>query len=166
MKAWILLFCSFPAICLAECPDLSKFSMALSVHGSNWANARSTRTPDGGAYKTKSLECEHSCKITEAPAFTLTFEPEHPDANTDGYVQYPDIDQEKERAAISTYAKAIHLLADKCKEEVTSVGQADSLLIKYKNEEFRSDIFNFDKSNKVVSWVREDKKGKTHIINF
>ncbi len=166
MKLILLFILIVPAMTNANCTDLNKFKLGLEVHASNWANARTTRTPEGGGYKFKSLNCQKNCKIVEEEKFYLKYEPDHPDTNTNGYVKYPVIEKEKERAAITAYAKSIHMLASSCKSKVTTVKNTDSLLIKYKLADVRHDIFNFDKSNKVVSWIREDINGKSHILNF
>jgi len=161
----IIFFC-LPVLTLADCSDINKFKLGLSVHGSNWVNATTTKTPAGGPYIPKAVQCNQSCQIIEVPTFFMRYEPKHPDANTHGYVQYPDIDKEKERAAIASYAKSIDLVSAKCNSKILTVSNDDSLLIKYINDEIKADIFNFDKSNKVISWIREDKSGKTQILNF
>lgn len=166
MKFLVCMLTLISTITFANCSDIKKFKLALEVHASNWANKNTTRTPEGGAYKVKSLECKNVCRIIEKNSTYTKYEPGHPDANKNGYVNYPVIDTSKERAAIGTYAKSIHLLATKCHKKVTSTGNKDSLLINYIDSDVKQDIFNFDKSNKVISWVREISGGKTQILNF
>lgn len=87
----------------------------LNVISMNMANAKTTRTPDGGAYRRKSISMESSPVlspfdnammdqknrdlhgvavrgiVTDDRPFRMKFEPGHPDANDQGYVAYPDI---------------------------------------------------------------------------
>ena len=166
MKILMTLFFCIPVLAMADCNDLQKFKLGLEAHGSNWANAITTRTSEGGPYKVKSLNCKNKCNIIDEEKFILKYEPNHPDANTEGYVNYPDIRKEEERAAISSYAKSIRLISSSCKSKVITINNGDSLLVKYISSDVKSDIFNFTKSNKVISWIREDRNGKTHIFNF
>lgn len=166
MEKIICILTLIPTISFANCSDIQKYKLALEAHASNWANKNTTRTPEGGVYKVKSLDCKNHCKIIETNSTYLKYEPSHPDADKNGYVTYPVIDAQAERAAISTYAKSIHLLSSKCKKRISSLKNTDSLLINYKNSSVKQDIFNFDKSNKVISWIREVSNGKTQIMNF
>lgn len=82
----------------------------LNVISSNIANARTTRTAEGGPYKRKdvifqevmfpnSKGSEDSIatgvgvsKITEDQKEPqLVYDPDHPDANAEGYVAYPNV---------------------------------------------------------------------------
>ena len=87
----------------------------MNVIASNLANAHVTRTPEGGPYKPKQVilastsmdatfenllrpYLENGIRevqvidIIEAPdAVRLEYDPSHPDANTQGYVAYPNI---------------------------------------------------------------------------
>ena len=168
MKFLIFLLFAFPLVSHAQskCGNLKKYQLALSIHASNWTNSVTTRTPEGGPYKIKRLLCSPTCKIINEIKIFEKYEPDHPDANKDGYVTYPDIDKEKERAAISTYAKALKLIASKCSDNVELISNNSSFSAEYKSGDIKLDIFNFTKDEKVVSWVREDKEGHSHILNF
>ena len=85
----------------------------LNVISSNLANMETTRTPEGGPYLKKSVvfateqsgfaaELENSAREmaqgvrvqeiqTDADSIKDAYEPSHPDANAEGYVQKPDI---------------------------------------------------------------------------
>lgn len=79
--------------------------LRLDVISSNVANARTTRTEDGGPYKRKIAVFEENydeklgmlgIKATEiiddkTPVKKL-YEPNHPDADEEGYVEYPNVD--------------------------------------------------------------------------
>ena len=91
---------------------LSAQRTRLNVTASNLANAETTRTADGGPYlrrdpifetgevesfdKTihrnlRSVEVAEIRQDTTSPT-RWVHDPEHPDANADGYVEYPNVD--------------------------------------------------------------------------
>lgn len=88
----------------------------MNTISSNIANINTTRTPEGGAYRRKDVVFEAMPEvknfgeilgvnspradmqrvqvtdvISDRKAPLLKYEPEHPDANADGYVAYPNI---------------------------------------------------------------------------
>ena len=85
----------------------------LEVISSNLANAESTRTIEGGPYRrrdvlfsatpvmasieepTRFFEIYQGVKVAkivlDKQPFKMVFDPQHPDADQDGYVQYPNI---------------------------------------------------------------------------
>lgn len=90
--------------------------MRMNTISSNIANINTTRTPEGGAYRRKDviLESMPDAKnfgeilgvddpkknmervqvtdvISDRKAPMMKYEPDHPDANADGYVAYPNI---------------------------------------------------------------------------
>ncbi len=98
----------------------------INIISMNLANAKTTRTPDGGPYRRRSVVMEsipvdasfkkqmegaldqelrgvrvQSVAIDKRP-FKLVYEPGHADANEDGYVAYPDINVVEEMAALMT----------------------------------------------------------------
>ena len=149
-----------------DCKNIEKYQLALSIHASNWSNAITTRTPNGGSYKYKEILCKESCSVIENKKSFMKFEPGHPDANKEGYVEYPDISKDKERAAISTYAKALQALSHHCLNKMIFVDSSDSFAAEYKSGFVKSDIFNFDSKSMLVSWVRENADGASQILNF
>ncbi len=93
----------------------------LNTISSNLANINTTRTPEGGPYRRKDVVFEampdaksfgeilgvnspreHVQRvqvvdvISDTKAPLLKYEPDHPDANTEGYVAYPNINQMEE----------------------------------------------------------------------
>ena len=88
----------------------------MELVSSNLANARTTRTPEGGPYRRqqpvfaaqplhagpadplgRALRSVRVVGIVQDPAPPLLrFEPGHPDANADGMVAYPNVDPVKE----------------------------------------------------------------------
>ena len=81
----------------------------MSAIASNLANAQTTRTDEGGAYKRISTVFEATAlgdelfpdsgtegvRVAEIVQHTgpgmMVFDPQHPDANEEGYVEFPDI---------------------------------------------------------------------------
>lgn len=102
--------------------------LKLDVISSNITNANTTRTPEGGPYLKKTVSFEESIKRQES-YFTglrtnqsfgvrstgiveneenikLVFEPDHPDANEEGYVAYPNVDMADEMIDLMTTMRA------------------------------------------------------------
>lgn len=79
----------------------------MDVIASNLANANTTRTDKGEAYRREMVvfESRPTARSTGVPTqgvrvagviedqspFRLVYDPEHPDANDDGYVAYPNV---------------------------------------------------------------------------
>ncbi|MDR2892765.1 MAG: flagellar basal body rod protein FlgC [Deltaproteobacteria bacterium] len=98
----------------------------MNIISMNLANAKTTRTPDGGPYRRKTtimaaipvddpfskqmqsaLDRElRGVRVmhvaTDSRPLKLVYEPGHPDANADGYVAYPDINMVEEMANLMT----------------------------------------------------------------
>jgi flagellar basal-body rod protein FlgC len=94
----------------------------MNAISSNIANAQTTRTPEGGAYRRKEVafgaepardsfsdilegELDESAQKVHATEVVSTnrppilkYDPGHPDANAQGYVAYPDINVMEEMA--------------------------------------------------------------------
>lgn len=102
--------------------------LKLDVISSNITNVNTTRTPDGGPYLKKTVSFEESIK-REQSYFTglqnnksfgvrstgiveneenirLVYEPDHPDANEEGYVAYPNVDMADEMIDLITTMRA------------------------------------------------------------
>lgn len=94
--------------------------MRMNTIASNLANINTTRTPEGGPYRRKDVVFESipdaksfgeiltgpestaqqrvqvSDVLVDTKAPLLKYEPNHPDANEEGYVAYPNIDMMSE----------------------------------------------------------------------
>jgi len=82
---------------------LSAQRIRINVISSNLANANTTKTESGEPYKRKDiifkelLEGEYrggvrvEKVVEDKKPFILKYEPGHPDANEEGYVQYPNV---------------------------------------------------------------------------
>ncbi len=98
----------------------------MNIISMNLANAKTTRTAQGGPYKRRSVIIEstpvedpfskhmqsaldqdlagvrvQATPVDQRPA-KLVYEPGHPDANEDGYVAYPEINVVEEMALLMT----------------------------------------------------------------
>jgi flagellar basal-body rod protein FlgC len=104
----------FPALDVSV-SALSAEKLRLEVHLSNLANARTTRTPEGGPYRRREVVFETAEEGTFAQAMSgvrarvvvdqnqkpaLVFDAGHPDADAQGYVAMPGIDPVMEQADI------------------------------------------------------------------
>jgi flagellar basal-body rod protein FlgC len=102
----------------------------MGAISSNIANAQTTRTPEGGPYRKKEVvfgseparesfgeilegeldEKAQSVHATEVISSdkppVLKYEPDHPDANDQGYVAYPDINVMEEMADMISASRA------------------------------------------------------------
>ena len=102
----------------------------MGAISSNIANAQTTRTAEGGPYRKKEVvfgseparesfgeilegeldEKAQSVHATEVVSSNkppiLKYEPDHPDANKDGYVAYPDINVMEEMADMISASRA------------------------------------------------------------
>lgn len=84
---------------------LSAERMRMDVISSNVANVKTTRTEDGGAYRRKVVTFaeNYDKKLGMLGVKTVSieedktplnrvYEPTHPDADEEGYVEYPNVD--------------------------------------------------------------------------
>ena len=102
----------------------------MNVIASNLANAQSTRTPEGGPYKRQEVifaaqpqrsafeetlnarlqdgvNTVHVLDIVSDPNGTrLEYEPDHPDANAQGYVAYPNVNVMREMVDLISATRA------------------------------------------------------------
>lgn len=93
----------------------------MEAHSSNIANAQTTRTAEGGPYRRKEvvfgsepareefstiLEGElaenaqtvHATEVVHSDKVVYKYDPQHPDANSEGYVAMPDVNPMVEMA--------------------------------------------------------------------
>ena len=78
----------------------------MNIIASNLANVQSTRTPEGGPYRRKDVVFAEvldnmlekgasgvkvSKVVEDRRPFQVVYDPQHPDANDEGYVQLPNV---------------------------------------------------------------------------
>jgi flagellar basal-body rod protein FlgC len=76
-----------------SCDDRELLRLQISASSNNLANVNTTRTPEGGAYQ-KRIVIRHrdgSCETKSLRLFKLVRDPANPDADSEGFVRYPDI---------------------------------------------------------------------------
>lgn len=97
----------------------------LNVISSNIANARTTRTTEGGPYRRRDVVFQatplpeiNELEAKEAPGVgiidiledqtpgQLIYDPNHPDANQEGYVEYPNVSVVEEMVNMITATKS------------------------------------------------------------
>jgi flagellar basal-body rod protein FlgC len=91
-----------PLVTSAE--GMSREQAFLDVISANLANAEVTRTPEGGPYR-RQVATASSDPATgkvamqvqeDAQRGRLVYDPGHPDANAEGFVEYPNVDVTRE----------------------------------------------------------------------
>lgn len=114
--ALFLLLMSTPAHAADCLKQLAQIAIKIRVMTSNIDNLQTTRTPEGGPWQRKRLSCvdEYCSVITEVREPKLLYEPEHPDARDDGYVEYPNINMIEEMASVIDAAVEYELLNKTC----------------------------------------------------
>ena len=75
----------------------------LEVISNNLANAEVTKTAEGGAYKRQIAELSPDADgrptlsvVRDPRPGRMQYDPGHPDANADGFVEYPNVDVNSE----------------------------------------------------------------------
>ncbi len=105
---------------------LSAERTSINIISMNLANVNTTRTPEGGPYRRKSVQLvatevdspfskEMQTALdkelrgvrvqniaTDTRPFKMVYEPGHPDADADGMVKYPDINVVEEMVSLMT----------------------------------------------------------------
>lgn len=96
----------------------------LETISRNLANAEVTRTPDGGAYRREvaSADANGVTVQQDTRRGRLEYDPGHPDANADGFVEYPNVDVGSELVDLMV-ARRLH-------EANVSVFQAAKAMLK------------------------------------
>lgn len=107
---------------------LSAERLRMNITSSNLANAQTTRTPEGGPYRRKDAVFEaqparefasmlngatdvplHKVKVVDIVSDTkaprMVPQPDHPDANAEGYVAYPNINTMEEMVNMVTASR-------------------------------------------------------------
>jgi flagellar basal-body rod protein FlgC len=101
------------------CMKMNNSRMEMNVIASNIANVNSTRTPAGGPYKRKEFVCvDLVCDLAESRETLSRYEPDHPDANENGYVLYPDIDLMHEMESMIHASRDFDAAVAVCKPNV------------------------------------------------
>ena len=116
---------------------LSAERLRMDVISSNIANMNTTRTENGGAYRRKvaifqeNYEKElgmlgvKAVRIEEDKSdMRLEYNPTHPDANEEGYVEYPNVDILVEKTDLMTATRAYEANADALNAQKNMISKA------------------------------------------
>lgn len=116
---------------------LSAERLRMDVVSANVANMKTTRTPEGGAYRRKVAVFEEnydkklgmlgvkSVAIEEdkSPLRKL-YEPNHPDADAQGYVEYPNVDILVEMTDLMTASRSYESNIDTLNAQKSMISKA------------------------------------------
>lgn len=116
---------------------LSAERLRMDVVSANVANMKTTRTPEGGAYRRKVAVFEEnydkklgmlgvkSVDIEEdkSPLRKL-YEPNHPDADAQGYVEYPNVDILVEMTDLMTASRSYESNIDTLNAQKSMISKA------------------------------------------
>ena len=151
-----------------QCRDLKRSFLRVSVHGSNLRHFRVTKTPSGEPYQYLGLRCRRGdCFIIKESKFINRYLPDHPNADNEGFVTYPDINPKREQAALKAAVTELSVLARQRVCGSSLYEASDGLIVKYSlSRKVESDVFNFDQEDQITSWVRNFKNGRSTILNF
>lgn len=122
LKLTTLLFglCAFSMLAEAApksnpCSELGQLQTKIDVVAGTLANAKTTRTPEGGPYVVDKLICKNGkCQVASDKTQKIVYEPGHVDADGDGYVAYPNVDIDAEVAMMAKLQKSYDLAKDLC----------------------------------------------------
>ncbi|WP_195937898.1 flagellar basal body rod protein FlgC [Romboutsia sp. 1001713B170131_170501_G6] len=111
--------------------------MKMDVISSNVANMQTTRTKNGGAYRRKIATFEENYdeklgmlgvktkKIEEDKSpLRKIYEPNHPDADKDGYVEYPNVDLLAEMSDLISASRAYESNVDTLNAQKNMISKA------------------------------------------
>ena len=151
------------------CQDVRRAALELSVHAYNLANRATTRTPEGGPFRPRAVECRgDACNVIVKRSSTmLVYEPGHPDADSDGYVMYPSISVSSEFTAVNAAAAELKLLGAQDVCEAHAIVSSTTAMVKYgKAVEAESDTLGFTSDGRLASWSRIGRDGQAYRLQF
>jgi len=109
--------------------------LRMNIIAGNLANAQSTHSPEGGPYRRKDVvfseildsmtgegsgEVQVSGIIEDQRPFQLVYDPQHPDANAEGYVQLPNVNLLEEMVNMMSASRSYEA-------NVTAINSAKSM---------------------------------------
>lgn len=96
---------------------MNNLRMKMRVISSNMQNVNTTRAPEGGPYQRQNLVCDDKdiCQMEKDSSTISKYEPEHPDANKEGYVKYPAINMMREMTDMIEATRDYEEIASTCK---------------------------------------------------
>jgi flagellar basal-body rod protein FlgC len=149
-----------------ECRNINKYQLTLLAHGSNLANEKTTRTTNGGAYKLRKVSCFKKCKIIKLKDEINLYQPNHPDADSNGYVAYPNMDPANEIIKFMSAINHLEIIAKKKKCGLTYAKANKGFFIKYTNGKVKEDHFILPGDILITGWQRTLRNGAGSLISF
>lgn len=106
----------FAAIPMDSCAKLERIRQEMNVTANNIVNAETTRTPEGGPYRMQKLVCGNdNCAVKEIAKTKFVYDPEHPDADENGYVLYPGYSRQAQSARMDQLEDAYAAAVQTCR---------------------------------------------------
>ncbi|EQK43628.1 flagellar basal-body rod protein FlgC [[Clostridium] bifermentans ATCC 638] len=116
---------------------LSAERLRMDIVSANVANMKTTRTPEGGAYRRKVAVFEENydeklgmlgvksvdIEKDKSPLRKL-YEPNHPDADAQGYVEYPNVDILVEMTDLMTASRSYESNIDTLNAQKSMISKA------------------------------------------
>ena len=147
------------------CETVNILRFQLEIHAMNLTNYNTTRTPEGGPYKRKFLkDCVTSgCIVEEDAIKKIKYEPGHPDANSLGYVEYPNIDSKSELLDFEQIFKELAARANDQPCGMTLTQFKRTSLILYSDAFIKSDFID-NRADGSVVWIRIFANGSRQSV--
>jgi flagellar basal-body rod protein FlgC len=154
MKISILIFAILSSTAFATtgyevetfCQNLNVILQKVQIHSGNIANNQTTRTIEGGYYKRKILSgCKNGhCKVSldNTPPI-LKYLPNHPDANENGYVAFPNFSIHEEKAHLIKAQNAYDLVVGNMPVKSIELLKGHKLDSCFENYAFFKEQFDF-----------------------
>ena len=164
---WLLTLQAFSL----DCNDLYRAQQRVLVHATNLANSNSTRTDDGTVYRVRRLDCTSDpCQIISEVKTKTKYAPGHPDANSDGYVTFPDINPIRERAGLNAAARELRLLAKAsvCPQIKLGLDSVTEISLDFTDaaQPLKREKLSFSDRQEVSSWSRVYQSGQEETLTF
>ncbi len=149
------------------CHKIEEAKTKLNVATQNFLNAETTHSPSGGFYKKRIVSSckDGKCSVIRLNRFKKRQLINHPDADKEGIVKFPDIDKKLERKQIN---KQVHILQRLARQKqcgaklLVHKDYPSYFLINYGNDPFK-DIFRV-KDGWVLSWTTKGPVGVNTIV--
>lgn len=166
--AMMLLFFVRTAMC--DCSDVNLAKQKLIISSTNWYNRSTTKTSEGSFFKRRALiNCRRDkCQVKKEPTGIVKFYPQHPDANSKGFVTFPKINPRKELVWATSAAIALKNYAKKgvCNLKIAKDKKGlSSIIYPSDDKSVLRDSFVFN-NGLLISWKRIARNGKKMVINF
>lgn len=130
------------------CQDINIILQKTNLISENIANANTTRSAKGGPYKRKVTKNCHKglCEVIEIENNNiLKYEPDHPDAQKNGYVAYPNINVHEEMVEMIKAQRAYELIVANAPIESMDLLVGTKLQKCFETYTYFEDGYNFKK---------------------